>query len=303
MEPPVTSRQSYLTVKELAALLRIKERKVYDLATSGAVPCSRATGKLLFPEADVRAWIAAHQRQGEPPARPSSAAAKRPTVLLGSHDPLLEWAVRRSRAPLATLFGGSLDGLSRFRAGEGIAAGLHLYDPADGRWNIGAVEEAFAGQNVALISFARRRRGLLMRAGEKGAIRTVADCAGRRCVARQAEAGAQRLFVHCLSDAGLQPDDAEMTTTALSESDAALAVAEGEADVAFGLEALAEPFGLHFEPVTDERFDLLVDRAAYFDSALQSVLAFARGEELRQRAARIAGYDVGDVGTVVWNAP
>jgi len=32
----------YLTTKELAELLRIKERKVYDLAASGAVPCSKA---------------------------------------------------------------------------------------------------------------------------------------------------------------------------------------------------------------------------------------------------------------------
>ena len=38
----------YLTVRELAALLRLKERKIYDLAASGKVPCSRATGKLLF---------------------------------------------------------------------------------------------------------------------------------------------------------------------------------------------------------------------------------------------------------------
>ena len=47
----------YLTTKELADLLRIKERKVYDLAASGKVPCSRATGKLLFPAAEIRAWI------------------------------------------------------------------------------------------------------------------------------------------------------------------------------------------------------------------------------------------------------
>jgi len=30
-------------------LLRITERKVYDLAATGKVPCSRAMGKLLFP--------------------------------------------------------------------------------------------------------------------------------------------------------------------------------------------------------------------------------------------------------------
>jgi hypothetical protein len=39
----------YLTTRELASLLRITERKVYDPAATGKVPCSRAMGKLLFP--------------------------------------------------------------------------------------------------------------------------------------------------------------------------------------------------------------------------------------------------------------
>ncbi|MEP3304507.1 MAG: helix-turn-helix domain-containing protein, partial [Roseibium sp.] len=39
----------YLTTRELADLIRVKERKVYDLAATGDVPHSRATGKLLFP--------------------------------------------------------------------------------------------------------------------------------------------------------------------------------------------------------------------------------------------------------------
>lgn len=54
----------YLTVRELAELLRLKERKVYDLAASGAVPCSRATGKLLFPANEIRTWIARAQSGG-----------------------------------------------------------------------------------------------------------------------------------------------------------------------------------------------------------------------------------------------
>ncbi|MEL6480914.1 MAG: helix-turn-helix domain-containing protein, partial [Pseudomonadota bacterium] len=34
----------FLTTKELATLLRVKERRVYDLAAAGEVPCSRVTG-------------------------------------------------------------------------------------------------------------------------------------------------------------------------------------------------------------------------------------------------------------------
>ena len=52
------SENAYLTTRELASLLRIKERKVYDLAASGQIPCSRAMGKLLFPRKAIEAWIA-----------------------------------------------------------------------------------------------------------------------------------------------------------------------------------------------------------------------------------------------------
>ena len=105
----------YLTTKELAELLRIKERKVYDLVSSGSVPCSRATGKLLFPREAIEKWIAENA---------SSQPVSRPNVMLGSHDPLLEWAIRESRCGLASYFDSSLDGLARFAAGEGIATGL-----------------------------------------------------------------------------------------------------------------------------------------------------------------------------------
>ena len=34
--------QQYLTVREVADVLRVKERKVYALAAEGTIPCSRA---------------------------------------------------------------------------------------------------------------------------------------------------------------------------------------------------------------------------------------------------------------------
>ncbi|HIC80349.1 MAG TPA: DNA-binding protein, partial [Kiloniellaceae bacterium] len=40
---------AFLTTKEVAELLRVKERKVYDLSAEGEIPCRRVTGKLLFP--------------------------------------------------------------------------------------------------------------------------------------------------------------------------------------------------------------------------------------------------------------
>ena len=139
----------FLTTKELADLLRIKERKVYELAASGDVPCSRATGKLLFPRQAIDAWVARHSSGVMPDT--SSQCSK---VFLGSHDPLLEWALRASGTELATYFDGSLDGLERFSRGEGVATGLHLYDPHSDEWNLAAVRARFGHAPVALLEFA-----------------------------------------------------------------------------------------------------------------------------------------------------
>lgn len=280
----------YLTTKELAALLRVKERKIYELAASGEAPCVKAMGKLLFPREEIEAWLA-ERRSGPPPA-----ATRRPMVALGSHDPLFDWALRESRAGFATLFDGSGDGLARFAAGQGAVAGLHLYEPASAQWNVGAVT-ASGVADAALLGFALRRRGLVWAEGAAGA--TMADLDGRRLARRQPEAGAERLLEHLLAEAGAAPETA---LVARSEADAVAAVAAGKAEACFGLVALAAERGLRVTALVEERFDLLVDRRSFFEPAFQRFWRFCAGDAFRARAAEIEGYAVDALGAVRWNA-
>jgi excisionase family DNA binding protein len=287
----------YLTTKELAELLRIKERKVYDLAASGQVPCSRAMGKLLFPRRAVEAWIA-----GESTGGATSTNAPRPEVLLGSFEPLLEWALRESGSGLATLLDGSLDGLNRFAKGEGVAAGLHVFDAASGDWNTPVVVQRVAQLPVALVEFAWRERGLIVAPGRSGEIAGIESLRGLRVVPRQPLAGAQVLLQHLLSEAGVASADIDWAGVAHTESDAAMSVLEGQADTTLGLRAMADRLRLDFVPLMRERFDLLVDRAAWFDPPLQRLLTFCRSAAFAARAAEFAGYDVSGLGTVRFNA-
>lgn len=294
-EPDPLQQHEYLTVRELAELLRIKERKVYDLAASGDVPCSRVTGKLLFPAVEIRAWIAKSKSGGVIEAAP------RPAIFLGSHDPLLDWAIRQSRCGLATYFDGSLDGLSRFARGEGVATGLHVLDTKTSVWNVPAATEAARGQNAVLVGFARRSRGLVIRPGASG-IDGMADLAGRRVVPRQSASGSAGLFASLAERDGLNLDQVEFIEVARTEDDAVQSVRMGDADATFGLASVAESYGLDFRPLVEERFDILVDRKAWFDPPLQAFLDFCRSAPFQQRAKASAGYDVADLGQVLWNA-
>lgn len=287
--------ERYLTVPELAALLRIKERKVYDLAASGAVPCSKVTGKLLFPEKAVRRWL----EQGQ--TGTARTQEPRPTVFLGSHDPLLDWALRQSECGIATFFDGSQDGLDRFASRAGVAAGLHMFDAATTQWNIPAVQAAFSGAEVALLAFAKRRRGLVVRSELSPQITSLANLSGRTVTPRQVGAGTRILFDHLLNEADILPDTIRMRPVARSEADAVLDVASGGSDATFGLEALAAQHHLGFVPLIEERFDLLVSRRAYFDPPMQRFLTFLRTPQFTDHAATLKGYDVTDAGGVRWN--
>ena len=186
---------TYLTVAEVAGLLRLKERRVYALARTGALPSRRVTGRLLFARSEVEAWLQAAQPT---PAKES------PAVLVGSHDPLLDWALRESGCGIASFCDGSLDGLARLERGEAVLAGLHLAE-GEGAWNRGHVQERLAGANVALLEWAWRERGFIVAAGNPLAIRGLTDLALRRVVARQERAGSQVLLEDLLKRAGLAP--------------------------------------------------------------------------------------------------
>ncbi len=289
-------KSEYLTTKELADLLRIKERKVYDLAASGKVPCSRATGKLLFSRAQINAWLADNS-SGLTPALHK----ERANVLLGSHDPLLEWALMESCSGLASFFDSSFDGLKRYENFEGIATGLHIYDGATDQWNVPVITGRFINEPIVLIEWAWRNRGLIVPAGQRDQYQDISALKGKRFVPRQAQAGSQQLFNHLLKAAGMRPDQLDLIAPARGETYAAQEVLEGNADAAFGLEALAKQYRLDFIPVIKERFDLMVDRHFWFEPPMQSLLSFCISPVFCSRADELGGYDISNLGRVLIN--
>src|ERR1700730_8410684 len=114
--------EDLLTTDEAATYLRLSERKLYELVANGAVPCTKVTGKWLFPKAALDRWLAAGL------LAPSAVmVAPAPPIVVGSHDLLLEWALRESGCALASLPEGSEAGLWRLARGEVTAAALHLH--------------------------------------------------------------------------------------------------------------------------------------------------------------------------------
>ena len=290
-----------MNTHEVAEYLRIKERKVYDLVRRKSIPCTRVTGKWLFPKHLIDQWVV---RDTDFPGADGAGAA--PPVVVGSHDPLLEWCLRECGSDLAMLAGGSLDGLRRLADGEAVMCGLHVFDAEGGEYNVTVVRQACAGLGVVLIEWGWRDQGLVLAPGNPLAIKALSDLAHKkvRVQGRQHEAGSQLLLVHLLSEAGVKLADLAMAERpALTETDLGLAVLEGKADAGLAVSQVARQFRLDFLPLHRERYDLLIRRRDYFDAPFQALLAFASTEAFRARAAEMAGYDTSGLGRVVYNAP
>ncbi len=292
----------FYTTRELAALLRIKERKVYDLVSEKIVPVRRVTGKLLFPKEEVQAWISAgNEANGWVRGR---SAAEHPLIMAGGHDPLLEWALRESRSGIAALLDGALDGLARMKTHGCLAAGLHIPAKRGGDWNVDAVRDALGDEPVVLIELAKRKRGLMYRPSILRAITKFADIGDLRFQPRQPEAGSELILSSLLAKEGLDRADLNiLEAVERTETDLAMAIAAGRADVGLGVEAVARQFQLNFALLVVERFDLLVWRKAYFEPPFQKFMRFCESPAFRGRAEALGGYDCSEMGAIHFNGP
>jgi len=255
------------------------------------------SGKWLFPRALIDRWVLQNVSSGVVATVPV------PPVIAGSHDPLLEWAVRESGSSLAFLSGGSLNGMQRVAAGEAALCGAHLRDPETGDYNIPWVERLLSSSDVVVIAWAERQQGLVVGAGNPLGIQEVSDLRkGARVVQRQEGAGSRVLLEQLCAEAGFEADSLTYAkAVARTEADLAAMIMDGRADAGLAVAAAAGMFRLDFVPLHRERFDLIIRRREFFEPPVQALLNFTRTPAFELRAGELGGYDVSAVGEVVWN--
>ncbi|WP_160937325.1 helix-turn-helix transcriptional regulator [Teichococcus coralli] len=288
----------FLTLKEAALLLRLSERALYDLARQRRLPAVFLAGKWVFPRALLLRWMARE-------AGPQATRLDPPPILAGSHDPLLDWAVRQSGCGLAIAGGGSLSGLEALAEGRALAAAVHLPDPDGGAFNEASVRDLLPDAQAVGLVWAWREQGLILPAGNPRGLTGIADLTRPeiRVIGRQSRAGSHLLLMHLLAEAGIRLETIRFVAPpALAEDEVAAAVAEGRAEAGFGIRAEAMARGLSFLPLVRERFDLVARAQDWFSPQLQALLTFARSGGFAGRAERLTGYDIGTTGSVAFRA-
>lgn len=286
---------AYLTTEEAAAYLRIKERKLYDLIATGGVPCSKVSGKWLFPRVSLDHWIAAGlvAKAHPPPA---------PPIIGGSSDPLLEWAVRTSGCGLALLSEGSQAGLARLERHDVGMAAIHFHDLGDDvAANAAALASNSAFNDVVLIAFAKREQGLLVAPGNPLGLTSLGAAIdrGARIGLRQEGAGAFMLLQRLLAQEGRAAASLRAAGAPYPTGlDLAQALKANDIDCGVATRAVAANLGLGFVSLAWESFDLALRQRTYFMPGPQRLFALMRDQRFVRRAALFGGYNVTETGTV-----
>jgi excisionase family DNA binding protein len=287
-----------LTTDETANYLRLSERKLYELVANGEVPCTKVTGRWLFPRAALDRWVLAGLIA---PAALAHAAA--PPIVGGSQDPLLDWALRESRCGLASLSEGSEEGLRRLVRGEVIAAAIHLHrlEGDDETANTETVAVTQGLHDAVVIGFTRREQGIVVAEGNPLGLSDIASIAARRAriAQRPAGAGAQLLLVASLARANIAREDLVLVKpVCLTGLEIAHAIRAGRADCGIATRSVARSAALDFLSLTWERFDLVFRQRDYFLPGPQVLLKFMRSDVFRERAGELGGYDVSEADEV-----
>jgi putative molybdopterin biosynthesis protein len=286
----------YLNTEEAAAYLGISERKLYELVANGAVPCSKVTGKWLFPQSAIDRWIEAGM------AKPYGFIAQdAPPIIGGSHDPLLEWAVRRSGSGLALLSVGSEEGLAKLSRNEVSIASIHLHAVNSDDANLAAVTVAENLHDAVVIAFARREEGLLVTPDNPLSLHSLLDAktAKARFAMRQTGAGAQLLLSKLMVSAGISSGQINALPVPFATGDdLAFAIRAGEADCGIATRAVAKAHGLDFAPLCWENFDLAMRRRTYFEPGVQELISLMRTAEFHHHGELLGGLDTSEAGKV-----
>ncbi|WP_426610953.1 substrate-binding domain-containing protein [Bradyrhizobium sp. McL0616] len=291
----------FLTTSEAADYLRLGERKLYELVTTGSIPCTKVTGKWLFPRHELDLWVLSGL------ARPAGMlTAEPPPVVGGSQDELLDWALRESGSGLGSMSEGSARGLERLQRDEVMAAAVHFHS-LDAAGNLAsdasmtALRDAPDLHDVLLVAFVRREQGLVLPPGNPKRLRGLSDvlALGARMAMRQQGTGAQMLLDMLLKRTGASTRDLRrVETPSLTGPDLAEVVRAGQADCGVATRAAARSAGLDFVPLVWENFDLAMRQRSYFRPSMQALIRFLSERRLQQRAEELTGYDPSPAGQI-----
>jgi putative molybdopterin biosynthesis protein len=206
---------------------------------------------------------------------------------------------QQSNFKLDLHFHGSLESLRALHRGHCDIASFHI--------PIGPHSQNLRSQYLGLINaqehqliyVVKRNQGLMFKSENATVISTISSLTNNdfRFINRQADSGTRLLFDQLLKAENIQPneingyDHEEFTHMAV-----AAMIANGAADVGFGIAPMASKFNLEFVPLVWEHYCLAIPMRLRKDESARQIKELLQSTQFRESLAAFSGYDASHSG-------
>ncbi|HSM23593.1 MAG TPA: substrate-binding domain-containing protein [Anaerolineaceae bacterium] len=234
---------------------------------------------------------------------------KKTIKFIGSHDPIINSLSTRFADffpgfGLKIKFSGSLAGLNALFDHQSDLAGSHLWDAKNDGYNLTQVKKIFLAEKMVLLTLAHRRLGLILPPGNPQKVSSIEDIIKKRIrlANRQTGSGTRIWLDTTLANLGISPDEmVGYDQDYLTHSEIGRVIADGSAGVGIGLESVAIAYGLDFQFLTLERYDLVFYHHQLNQAPFDLLVNWLQNPEGKLFISKFPGYDNKETGEIKYS--
>ncbi len=293
--------EKYLTPLEASEILKIKKSTVYDMIKRGDLTASKMGKQLRIPESELMRLMSVSTTSTEQHA-PAAAGSG---ISVSGQDIILDILCTKVKNSLPGAFMlrsdlGSYNGLYAMYQGQVTVASAHLWDMETDSYNLPFISRLLPGIDVAVYHIAKRDVGIYVSPENPKNIRSIKDFARDdiSIVNRENGSGIRVLTDSLLLKNGIPSGNINGYDNVVnSHFEAAMAVASGRADCAFGNRtALNQVKNLDFIFVKKESYDIVIRTRDLNIPEIQCLTEIISSPEYIREISALEGYDTSHTG-------
>lgn len=298
-----------MSTKEVAEYLGINEKQVYALIKTKSIPCTRVTGKWVFPKRLIDRWITTSALKEGPVIDESARSESEDLFAAGSNDPVLDIVITHMKNgdPNTHIFSsvtGSTEGLRLLGSGFTHIAWCHLADPVTGEYDMEMLENLLPHKKIAIVHLFQRELGFLLPPDSKEKTMNFTIIADKklRFVNRQAGSGTRIVTDKLLSGENISHESINGYISEVNTHlEVGLMILSGEFDTGIATSAIAKILGLKFIPLIKENFDMVILQEAFFRDEVQAFIETLNADSFRKMVSHLGNYNFTNSGKILYS--